>query len=544
MTAPVRVLCLGGGYVATQLSRTLRRAVRRGEIELTVVSRENFQTFHGFVNEMLTGKLQPGQIINPARHIFPPARFLNAEITGIDTERRRVTTTRLLDGREYALDYDHLVIALGSADDLSRYPGIAQHTLRLKTYWDCFKARNHLVHMLEMAELETDPEERRRLLTFVVAGGNFGGIEVATELADWLQSIIGTHREYRHIDARDARVIVVHGGERILPEMGRHHPRLVEYAERVLTATPGLEIRCGTHVAAATPDEVVLRSGERIPTRTTISCTGTAMPPVLADLPFARDDRGRIITDEYLRVTGADRVWAAGDCAAVPHPRGGTCPPLFAYALSGGRQIARNILRSRGSKPLARYRFTGLGDACSLGRRRAVATLAGVPTTFTGLPAWLGWRALGLSFVPTWDRRVRIALDWLLWPLFGRDVVGLRIDEPFGMRREYYEVGQSIVREGETGTRLYFILAGEVDVVRATSDGEQHLAILTSGQHFGERAVLGNVRRTATVRARTPLEVVVLGRDEALTLGGTVAAFGDSIRALPTPVEGDRQRLS
>ncbi len=533
MASPVRVLCLGGGYVAIQLTRTLRRAIRRGAVEVTVVSRENFQTFHGFVNEMLTGKVQPGQIINPARRIFPPAHFHNAEITDIDLEHRRVTTTRLLDGREYVLEYDHLVIGLGSADDLSRYPGIAQHTLRLKTYWDCFKARNHVVHMLEMAEIEDDADERRRLLTFVVAGGNFGGIEVATELADWMQSVIGARKEYRRIRPEEARVIVLHSGERILPELDRHHPTLVDYAERLLKSAPGLEIRRNEYVAAATPEEVVLRSGERIPTRTIVSCTGTTMSPLLAALPLERDERGRLRTDEQMRVFGGDHVWAAGDCAAVPHPKGGTCPPLFAYAMTGGRQIARNILRTIDAKPLESYRFTGLGDACSLGRRRAVATLAGVPFGFTGLPAWLGWRSLGLSFVPTWDRRVRLAIDWLLWPVVGRDVVGLRIDEPYGMRREYYAAGQKVIRQGESGTRLYFILKGEADVIRDAPEGEQYLATLAAGQHFGERAVLGNVRRTATVRARTALEVIVLGREEALTLSGSVAPFAEAISSLP-----------
>ena len=532
MPSPTRVVCLGGGYVAIQLTRALRGAIRRGLVDVTVVSRENFQTFHGFVAEMLTGKIQPGQITNPARRIFPPARFHNAEITAIDTAARTVTTSRLLDGREQVLAYDHLVVALGSTDDLSRYAGIAEHALKLKTYWDCFKARNHLVHMLEMAEIETDPEERRRLLTFVVAGGNFGGIEVATEIADWLQRLL--RREYPHLDPADARVVVVHSGQRILPELDRHHPALVDYAERFLATTPLLEIRRGAYVAAATPDEVVLRSGERIATRTIISCTGTAMSPLLGQLTGAtRDERGRLATDHHLRVIGLDDVWAAGDCAAVPHPKGGSCPPTFAYALSGGRQIARNILRAVAGRPLERYTYAGFGDACSLGRRHAVSAAAGMPFGIKGRFAWLGWRAIAMSFVPTWDRRVRLLLDWLVWPIVGRDVVGLHIDEPYGMRRELYEPGQAIVEEGESGQRLYFILKGEVDVVQGTAGDERHLATLTVGQHFGERAVLTNVRRTATVRARSQVEVVALGREEALTLSRTVVPFAQAIGELP-----------
>ena len=135
--------------------------------------------FHGFIAEMLAGRIQPQQICSPARRLFRPARFFNAEVERIDLEGQRVVTSRLLDGREYHLEYDHLVLALGSVDDLSRYPGIAAHTQRLKTYWDCFKARMHLLSMLEMAEIAEDEGERRRLLTFVVVGAGYGGIEVA-----------------------------------------------------------------------------------------------------------------------------------------------------------------------------------------------------------------------------------------------------------------------------------------------------------------------------------------------------------------------------
>ena len=164
---PTRIVCAGSGWAGLNLAWKLRGAIRRGTVELTVIGRENFHVFHGFIAEMLAGRIQPQQICSPARRLFRPARFFNAEVERIDLEGQRVVTSRLLDGREYHLEYDHLVLALGSVDDLSRYPGIAAHTQRLKTYWDCFKARMHLLSMLEMAEIAEDEGERRRLLTFV-----------------------------------------------------------------------------------------------------------------------------------------------------------------------------------------------------------------------------------------------------------------------------------------------------------------------------------------------------------------------------------------
>lgn len=525
MTATIpRLVCLGSGWASLYCVRALRGAIRRGEVEVTVIGRDNFHTFHGFIAEMLTGRIQPGQIVTAARRMFPPARFHNAEIESVDLAQRIVTTSRYLDGKRYHLPFDHLLVALGSMDDLSRYPGIAEHALKLKTYWDCFKVRNHILAMLELAEIEGDPAERKRLLTFVIVGGNYGGIEVAAELEDLVRIL--ARKEYPGIDPSEARVIVVHSGERILPELVASHPKLVSYAERYLTKR-GLELRCGLRLSAATPEEAVLNNGERIPTRTIISSAGTALSPLLEQLGATRDDRGRLVTDAFTQVTGADRIWAAGDCAAVPHPKGGTSPTLAIFAMTQGRQAGRNILRTIRGQSLKPYRFTGLGDACGLGRRRAIAQLGGLE--LTGVPAWIVWRSFFLAFVPTWDKRLRILFDWILTPLMGRDIAEIRVREPFGLRREHYEDGQDIVRQGELGQQLYLIWKGEVDVIRTDHGVPTVVARLGAGKHFGEMAVFQNVRRTATVRAVGQVEVVALGGHEARVLGEVASPIGDAI---------------
>jgi NADH dehydrogenase len=514
-------VCLGGGWTAIYLARALERAVRNGLIDLTVVGRDNFHTLHGFIAEMLTGRIAPGQIASAARRMFPHAHFHNAEVEEIDVANKRIVTSRHLDGRQYVLTYDHLVVALGSIDDLSRFPGVAEHALKLKTYWDSFKVRNHILAMLELAEIETDPEERRRLLTFVVVGGGYGGIEVAAELQDFISVV--AKKEYPRIRPEDARVIVVHGGARILPELVETQPKLVAYAERVLRER-GVSFRLGRRVAAATTDEAVLDDGERIPTETIISSAGTALTPLLATLPFERDERGRIVTDQFLRVPGAENVWVGGDCAAVPHPSGGTCPQLAIFAMQHGRLIGENLHRQLVGKPLKSFKFRGLGDACGIGRRRAIAHLYGI--RFYGTPAWLLWRTVFLFYVPTWDRRLRILLDWLITPVVGRDIVEMRVREPFGIRRVHYEPGHAIIRQGELSRVLYLIWEGEVRVVREQPDGRRtELARLGSGQHFGEIGVFRNSRRSATVEAVTKCELLAVGQYEARALSEVVDPF-------------------
>lgn len=526
MSAPVRVVCLGGGWTALYAVRAMRKAIRRGDIDLTVVSRDNFLTVHGFIAEMLAGRIQPNQIMAPARRIFRPARYHHAEIERVDLDRREVTTSRLLDGREHTLPYDHLILGLGSRDDLGRYAGAEEHALRLRNYSDALKARNHLIGVLEMADVETDPEERRRLLTFVIAGAGYGGIEVATEIEDYCHTVL--KRSFPHLRVGEVRVVVAHSSSQVLPELLPQHANLQRYAARYL-ATTAIEFHPDTKITAATPEAAILSDGQRIPTRTIISCTGMGMPAVIAALPLGKDDRGRVVTDDHCRVPDAQGVWAAGDCAAVPHPEGGYCPALAIYAMHAGRTIGRNLTRLVDEAPLEPFTFTAFGDACSLGRRRAVAHLYGVP--FYGTLAWVMWRLIFLSYVPLWDRRVRLLLDWLLTPFTGRELSQLRLGDPIGVDRELYEPGQVIVRQGDVGRRMHLVSKGEVEVVRQREDGsEEHLATLEAGDHFGEVSVFQGVRRTATVRAVSRVELLTLGEDVAVSLSDTVRPFGDAMR--------------
>ena len=522
--APTRVLVLGGGYVAIWLVRQLRSAVRRGDVELIVVDQHNYHTFHGLVPEMLTGKIQAGQIISPARRLFAPGRFICAGIERIDVAKKEVLLHRALDSAPLTLSYDHLVVNLGSVDDLTRYRGVGEHTLRLKDYFDCVRVRNHLLAMLEFAEAEPDPVERRRLLHFVIAGGNYAGIEVAAELAEFLRSLLKT--EYPGLTREETHITVVHSGERILPELGRRFPRLSEYAADVLRKN-GCTIELGQRLASATPSEAILSDGRRLATRTIISCTGAARNPLLDQMPFERDKLGRLLCDAFGGVGGRADVWSAGDCGAVPMKNGETAPPLALYAMQGGATLGRNILRTLQGRTLRPYAFTGMGDCCVLGFGEAVGQLWGVP--LKGWLAWLTWRGCMVAYLPTWSKRVRTLLDWITVPLFGRDVTSVSGDAPhMGVTRELYETGQTIVRQGDVGRVMYLIQSGSVEVLANDGRaGEQRLAVLGPGEHFGEIAVLENRQRTATVRAIEPVAVLRISREQTQQLTASFKPFAE-----------------
>lgn len=525
MSRPVRILILGGGYVAIAATKALRGAIRRGEAEVTVVSRENYHAFHGFIAEMLTGRIQPGQILSPVRRIFAPARIHVGEIEAIDLAERRVVVGRQLDGRTQELTHDHVVLALGSVDNLAAYPGLAEHAFKLKTYDDCFRLKNQIITMFELADIETDPAERRRLLTFFVAGGGFAGTEVAGELSDYIRLL--TAREYRTIRREECRVVLVHPGPSILPELGRTgegHPRLVAYATRHM-AKLGVELMTDTWVSWATPSEVGLSNGQRIPTRTIISAVGTKAPPILDTLPLPRDARGRVETDRYLRVPGLAGVWAAGDCAAVPHPKGGTCPPVGIFALAEGKHVSRNILRVAAGQAAQPFTFAGLGQGVSIGRRTAVAEMNGIE--FKGFLSWLIWRLLLLWNIPTWDRKLRLLADWLIWPLVGRDIVEMSVSDAddYEISHQVYQPGEVIIREGEVGQHLYLLAEGEVELLR----GDAAVTKLGAGAYFGHTR--RGRRAEETVRAVSLVRAVTVRSDQAHRLQGVLASLGRAVEA-------------
>lgn len=508
MSELTHVVCLGGGWVAIHLARALRPAIRRGKVNLTVISRDNYSTVHGLIAEMLTCKIHPLQINASVREVIAPAVLHNAEIESIDVATRQVRTRRLLDGRVHTLSYDHLVVGVGSVEDFSRYAGIAEHTFPLKTFADAYRLRNHLLTVLEMAAIESDPEERRRLLTFVIAGGNYAGVEVATDLADYFRRL--TRRRYRELRTSEFRVVLLEHGARILPELGKRYPKLVSYAEKRVAGL-GVEVHLNTGLDAATAEGAVTSADKRISTHTIITCTGMKSSPLLEQFPFRRDQRGRLVTDEFCRVPEADNIWAGGDCAAVPHPDGGSCPPLAHYAQKAGENIGTNILRVLASKPLKKYSFNGLGEACTLGHRCAIAHMKGLQAH--GYFAWVGWRFIVLTmFVPSWTRRVRLMSDWWWTLILGRDVVNPRIVERGTVGHLLYEAGQIIVAVGDTRPYHYLVESGDVEII---SENKTRLGSVPQGGY------LGHTTRPSVdccIRAASRVRLLVLDDDAAKAL--------------------------
>jgi NADH dehydrogenase len=409
-----RVVILGGGFGGVAAARRFEQLLPwTPGLDVTLVSQDNSLLFTPMLAEVAAGSVAAANVSVPLRAACPRTRFRRAEVLGIDP-RGKAVHLRSGGGTLESLPYDHLVLAVGAVPDLRDLPGVAATALTLKTLEDARRLRDHVIGRLEQADQEDDPRERRRWLTFVVAGGGFAGTEAVASVYDLVHSVL---RYFPHVRPNEPRFVLVHARERILPELGG---RLAGYAHRKLEAR-GIELRLGTTVAAADAGAVVLDDGERLPARTLVWAAGSRPSPLLADLPLARRG-GAVLVDPTLRVRGAADLWAVGDCARVPdvERRGAPCPPTAQHAVRQGKAVADNVVAAMTGRRPQPFRYRALGFLVPLGHQSAAAELRGM--RFSGLPAWLLWRGLYLWKLPGPQKRLRVLLDWTVELFFPRDI--------------------------------------------------------------------------------------------------------------------------
>ncbi len=503
---PTRIVILGGGFGGVYTAMELERLVGRApDVEIHLISRDNYLVFQPMLPEVISGTIGLLDTISPIRRLCPRTALYTRAVEHVDLARRRVTAAAGFGSGQFHLDYDHLVIALGNVTSFAGQPGLMEHALPLKYLGDALALRNRLIHVLEEADIERDPAARRRLLTFVVAGGGFSGVEAVAELNDFVRAAA---RSFRTIRRDELRVVLLHAGPLVLPELP---PGLARFAQELL-ARRGVEIRLDTRLVGATAEAALLDRGEPIPTRTLVSTVPSGPNPVVAALPVARE-RGRIVVGPDLEVPGCPGVWAVGDCAWIIDARSGEpCPPTAQHAIRQGRRAARNIVATLRGAPRRAFAFKALGKMGSLGHHSAVAEILGV--RLSGFVAWWLWRTIYLMKLPGLDRKIRVAADWTLDLVLPPDLVQLKTDRAFTMQREHYEAGQAVFREGDRGDWLYVLVAGQVEIVQTLpGQGEVILRRLGPGECFGEIALVSQRPRTATARCVTRADVLAMDRD-------------------------------
>jgi len=423
-----RIVILGGGFGGVYAAIHLEKLLARVEaVEILLVSHDNFFLFTPMLHEIAASDLEITNIVNPLRKLLRKVEVLVGEVKEIDLPNKRVLISRGYRNHSQEIDYDHLVIALGSITNFYDIPGLVDLAVPMKSLRDAIQLRAQILGHLEEANFECNPAERQSLLTFIVAGGGFAGVETVAALNDFVRDALPF---YPNLSEGMLRVVLVHSGLVILPELGeslgRHTQKLLERR--------GVEIQLNTRVKSMTENKVFLAYTPPIPCRTLVWTAGTVPSPLISPLPCAKQ-RGRIAVNQFLQVPDWSDVWAVGDCAFVPDIKnpGKSHPPTAQHAIREGKVVAQNIAAAPLGRPGKPFSFKTIGLLASIGRRTGVARIFGY--NFSGFLAWWIWRTIYLSKLPGLDKKVRVAFDWTLDLIFPKDVCAVH---DLSYRRDFH----------------------------------------------------------------------------------------------------------
>ena len=518
---PVRIIILGGGFSGVKCAQALRGHLGRDRAEIVLFNEENHLVFSPLLADVVGSSVNPLDVIVPLRQLLPGVFCRTEEVQQIDLGRSEVEYEGE-GGQLCRMHYDQLVIACGNIANLNVVPGMADHAFPLKTVGDAAALRSHVMARMEKAEVCDDPGRRAWYLAFIVVGGGYSGVEAAGEINDLVRS---SARYFHNFRAEDVTVVLIHSRDQLLPEIGAD---LRAFARQKMEQA-GITVMLNARVALATPDGVGLQGGAFIRGGTIVCTIGSSTAPVVERLA-APKEKGRLLTDPDLRLRGLPNVWAAGDCAQILNAHDGQpSPPTGQFAERQGRQCAENIVRVLQGQPTVPFAFRPLGQLCSIGGQSAVAEFLGLH--LSGFVAWFIWRGVYLFKLPTWARRFQVGFDWAWLLLFPRDLAHLRTTQTDRVSHAHYQPGDFIIREGEPPTNFYVVEQGEVEVVRATGKDPvgEVVAVLGPGSFFGEKALLNNEPRVASVRARTAVDVLVMGKNVFTQISGALAPLRDAL---------------
>jgi len=424
---PHRILILGGGFAGVETALHLEKLTRRrDDVEIWLVSRENFSLFTPLLPEVCSGNLEARHCVTALRAQLrrPSSWALTADVESIDLDGKQVVVMGG-DGESHRLNYDSLVIALGGETATFGIKGIHEWAVGMKTLADAFALRNRIIEMLERAELEADADERAAQLTFVVGGAGFSGVETAGEIEDFVRRV--RRRFYPKIVHGELSFHIVELKERVLPEMPQD---MGDYAAAKLRRR-GYEIHLGTPMKEVREDGVVIGDGTFIPSRTVIWTGGVQPSPVVRESGIETDHAGRALVKPTMQ-TSRDGVWAIGDCALIPKADedGAFHAPTAQNAVREATRLAKNIVASIDGRPdrVLPFRYKVIGTLASIGSHTGVGIVFGIKVR--GWLAWFMWRGYYWSRVPGIGGKARVALDWFLNSLFGSDPVQLKVDYP------------------------------------------------------------------------------------------------------------------
>jgi NADH:ubiquinone reductase (H+-translocating) len=505
------VVIAGGGFAGAYCARVLGKALGAAGVKrVALIAERNVLVFQPMLAEVVGSTLPPFDVVNPLRQFCRHVDVLQGNIQKIDWASKQL----VLDGgrftRNHLVEFEHLVLALGSVIDFSRVPGMADYGWPMKTVSDALRLRAAIINRLEEANLVEDETVRTRLLTFVVVGGGYTGVETAGQMLDLLRE---ARHFYANLRSKTVRVVLVHSRAHLLEEIGE---KLGDYAQAVLEKR-GMEVRLNSRVVEVTAGKAILEGGDFIEAHTIVSTVGNAPHPVVLDLCKqlgVEAQKGRVPTEPGMRVVGQTQLWAAGDCAAVPwNDRGEvkTSPPTAQLAVRQGKQLGANLARALRGEALQPFTYRYMGQLATVGERAAVAEVFGY--RFSGFFAWWLWRTIYLAKLPGVLRRLRVMIDWTFDLFFPRDISVVLPPPEDLLRSIHLERGEVLFQLGDKVRAFFFIKRGTVTLLRP---GEPE-RVLSAGAVIDQDSVGADGTWTVGASAAESTDVVVF-RGRALEL--------------------------
>ena len=526
-----RIVILGGGFAGVKCARTLRKLLPVDKHEIILFSRENHLVFHPLLAEVAGAGLQPKDVAAPLRQLLQGIWCRSEEVLNLDLPGSQLEYESH-DGSRRIMRFDQLVIACGNDTNLSMIPGMEDHAFPLKKVGDALALQSHIMEQMEKAEVCEDPVKRKWYLSFIIVGGGFSGVEVAGEINDLVRRSL---RYFNHIGKEEISVSLIHSRDQILPEVTSD---LRDFARRCMEKS-GVNLLLNCHAARATPFGVTLNDGTLVAGNTIVCTIGTTSFPLLKRLEVQKV-RDRLATNSDMRLPQYGNVWAIGDCAAVTNELDGQlCPPVAQFAERQGTQLAHNIAATINRLPTKPFSYKMMGQMCSIGGQNAVAEVMGI--RISGFPAWFLWRGVYLAKLPSLSQQIKVGIQWACDLVFPRTLSYLKTDRSRKVSKAFYAAGDFVIKQGDSGSEFFIIESGEAEVLKgsdangvssATFDSaskQDCIAILGPGDFFGEAAVIENRPRNASVRARTNLEVTVLGNNVFAQISSTLNPFRDAL---------------
>ena len=411
-----KILILGGGFGALTVLKEIQKQIPHEKIKITIVSEKNFFLFTPMLPQVSSGLLHPSSIAIPIRNLTKNSKFYQATVDSIDLKQKLVTIQRTFDGKVHALEYDYLIIALGSKNNFFSNSSIESHSFPMKSLEDALAIRNHVLTMLEHADQTGSLELQKLFLTFVVIGAGFAGVETIGEINHLIKKSI--RKYYPNIQKENINMILISSKNKILPEIDE---KISFWAQSYLEKN-GITILYNTHAKSAGEDYVDITNGQKIPCSTIIWTGGIIPDNVIPSLDCSHDNSGRIVVEKTLQLTRYENVFALGDCAAIPNGTMDTFYPSTAqHAIHEGKLVAKNLkLLLNGEKELKTFSFHSLGVMAIIGHKVGIANISGY--SITGMSAWLLWRAYYLTKIPTFAKKFRIGFDWFVDFFIDRDL--------------------------------------------------------------------------------------------------------------------------